>query len=496
VTDDTLSVSGGAGSVSADYEDMLTQAAALERLAHAVTDRLGPVGAVAHDGALLSTAVLSPGTAAAVAGQVTVVTAGPHGLVAAAARLEATALSLRSSVSAYRAVDSAQATLTGWGQAVATPGALVAPFLPAVRDSVFDAAARRWDQIPGEFTGRVDDFMENLYDNPWIVDGVIKDLPALLRTVSVVAGPVPTIGLSVWTGAREGSPFPPWSLEQASADTVAIGGLFGYFEDGTATAYPRVGTDGQPIGWQNVDPNKMASPASVAALFDGIAALGKKEDQGNLRIFSLPQPDGSRRWIVEIPGTQEWSPDAGGNPVDLTTNLRLMAGQNTAENEAIRSAMRQAGIRPGEEVLLAGHSQGGIAAASLAADEDTRREFHITHVVTGGSPIARFTIPDDVAVLAIEHEQDAVPRLDGEPNPDRPNWVTVQRDPTGLAEPGTIIDDTGESHGSWAYALTGRLVDQSEEASLVAIRHSLERFLGADQSTVTYRDYTLERNVP
>ena len=72
--------------------------------------------------------------------------------------------------------------------------------------------------------------------------------------------------------------------------------------------------------------------------------------------------------------------------------------------QALEKAQAQAG-RAGlaEPVLLAGHSQGGIAAAALAADPGFRRRHPVGAVVTSGAPIARMALPPQVSVLALEH---------------------------------------------------------------------------------------------
>ncbi len=498
VPDDTLVVTGGVGGITADYTDMLSHARVLETLAGVVLDRVTDTAAVAQNPDLLASSVLSPGTAAAVEAQVLVATAGPDGLVVTSGRLTASAVSLRVSVTAYQAVDAAQARLTGWGTATAAfPALLLGPLARTGVEVAAEIGSGRFDDVLGTVTSLGPAFMDNLYDNPWIVDGVVKDGPALLTAIGVGLtapfGPLPLVSLNAWTMRAEGSPFPPADLEQASADVVAIGLLFGLMRAGRGDAAPDSDpAAGSRIGWRSPSDPAYAvrSPDSLADLLKGVADLGL--EPGSVRIFAVPGADGERRWVVELPGTQEWGVVAGPNPVDLTNNLRLIAGQDTAQNEAIRDAMRQAGIRPGEDVLLAGHSQGGIAAASLASDPATRAEFDITNVVTAGSPVARFDIPDDVEVLSIEHAQDAVPRLDGEPNPDRVNWVTVVRDPTGLRDQGEVVDSTGAVHHGTVYAQTAALLDVSSDPSVAGVRAGLEPFL-ARPGPVVYQDFDLTR---
>jgi hypothetical protein len=487
MTSDALDVSGGAGGVTAKYDDMLSAAAGLEQIANGLTDREPMIGAVVRNGDLIESTVLAPVTAAQVSAQVAAATIGPNGLVVAAATMKATALTLTVAVDAYRRLDDALALATTGGQAAGAPlalwGLLQRQGLRAMGDLLLRDYAGLM-QLPGL---AADDAANLLYNNPWIVDGVITDAPALMWMLAAAGGPVGTGVLSYWTSSREGAGFPPADVSEATGDLLAFGGAFGLFQAGT----PGVTQLGAP---QVVDPNRMTAPTSLKTTMAGVGELGGQK--GTIRIFDVPQADGSRRWVVQIPGTQEWSPTAGTNPVDLTNNLRLMAGQQTEQNEAIRQAMRQAGISPGEPVMLAGHSQGGITAASLAADPATRTEFAVTNVYTGGAPIARFPIPDDVSVLSVEHNQDAVPRLDGRDNPDRPGWVTVNRDPTGVINKhGDPVASTPETHDSYIYTDTAGLIDQSTDPTIVRQRQSFQPFFsGSGDTKVT--TYQLTRDTP
>ena len=74
--------------------------------------------------------------------------------------------------------------------------------------------------------------------------------------------------------------------------------------------------------------------------------------------------------------------------------------------------MNAAGIAPGEAVEFAGHSQGGIMAAQMAADPSVRARYNVVSVVTAGSPTATIA-PSDVPVLSYENSGDIVPGLDG-----------------------------------------------------------------------------------
>ena len=119
----------------------------------------------------------------------------------------------------------------------------------------------------------------------------------------------------------------------------------------------------------------------------------------------------TRSWTVDIRGTQSFFIGQTG-PQDMTTNLQGVAGMSSDQLVAIKEAMSAAGIAPGEAVEFAGHSQGGIMAAQMAADPSVRARYNVVSVVTAGSPTATIA-PGDVPVLSYENSGDIVPGLDG-----------------------------------------------------------------------------------
>jgi len=182
-------------------------------------------------------------------------------------------------------------------------------------------------------------------------------------------------------------------------------------------------------------------------------------------------------YIVQIPGTQEWSPQRGDNPFDLTSDLTLQAGRRAVLEDGVVAAMEAARIPADAPVMLTGHSLGGIVAASIAADAAYRKRFTITSVVTAGSPIAHVTMPADVAVLSLEEKQDLVPRLDGAANPDQPNWVTVTRDVAQGPVTGDEVDPV-DAHSLANYEQTAHLVDDNDAPALEAWRAQTRAFVG------------------
>jgi len=206
---------------------------------------------------------------------------------------------------------------------------------------------------------------------------------------------------------------------------------------------------------------------------------------GSVAVQELVHPDGSRSWVVAVPGTQEVVP-GGSNPTDMRTNLRLVAGEQDEMSRVVVQAMRAAGIGPDEPVLLAGHSQGGIVAARVAADAFVQSHYDVRAVVTAGSPVGGIDLPAGVQVLSLEHSQDAVPALDGRANPDTPDRTTVERDLR--ASPDERDRRAATSFGAHAldvYERTARSIEGSDDPSIRAFDAALAGVLGGAVSART-----------
>ena len=104
---------------------------------------------------------------------------------------------------------------------------------------------------------------------------------------------------------------------------------------------------------------------------------------------SCTMPDGTRRAIVDITGTKSWDPHPTRDVTDLTTNVRALAGRRSAYEHGVLAAMRRAGVGRDDDVMLVGHSQGGMVAVNTARDAGPSGRFRVTHVITAGAPVGR-----------------------------------------------------------------------------------------------------------
>jgi hypothetical protein len=218
-----------------------------------------------------------------------------------------------------------------------------------------------------------------------------------------------------------------------------------------------------------------------------LVAAGEGLDDGRVRVVEVVRGDGGSAWVVVVPGTQEWSPRAGDNPFDVTTDVRAVTGDTTLAAAGVAAALDLARGRAGrrstasDPVVLVGHSQGGILAAALAGDAGFTARHRVTHVVTSGSPVGLFPVPATTRVLSVERADDPVPRLDLTPNPDRPSWVTVRA-------PGDNPPVDVRSHRLGGYVSTLRVAESAPRgtvAGLDAWRATAGAFLGAPVVDVT-----------
>ncbi|WP_024286443.1 alpha/beta hydrolase [Cellulomonas sp. KRMCY2] len=211
---------------------------------------------------------------------------------------------------------------------------------------------------------------------------------------------------------------------------------------------------------------------------------------GTVSVQRLDHGDGTRSWVVAIPG-QETAALGGPDPRDMTSNLQLMAGLPDDATELVTRAMTLAGIEPGEPVVLAGHSQGGMVAMNIASDPVLMERFTVAAVVTAGSPVADVGLQDGTQSLHVEHLQDLVPVLDGLPNPDDPQRTTVIRDlgsaPT--ASNRQAAGSPGGAHGIGAYVRTAEELDGLDAPSVTTFDAALAGVLGDGSATATTQRY-------
>lgn len=299
-----------------------------------------------------------------------------------------------------------------------------------------------------------------------------------------------------------------------TTEIVASGALFGGALLDTALTTGSGGLvdldifdDGEPVAGSPVPVDLDADghyPRNVEDLVSGVDDTSGPE----VRVTTIETPDGPRA-IVSVPGTQEWWPSTTDNPSDLTGALVTAGGGTSTMSESVELAMRNAAIPPGAEVMLVGHSQGGMTVADLVSDPGFVSEHNVTNAMTYGSPIDSERIDGRVDVLELAHGNDHVARLDlGDglalPGP-IPGVPILPGPPSGYEQagpshtevtfdsPGGVLDIVA-NHGGGGYHES---VTTSTDPGLLAYEQRLRDagFLGAghDGSNTTAVDVPIGR---
>lgn len=425
-----VSVRGGSDGVEAHYDDMTAAARLFGSAAQSTGETaLALHGYLVHP-AVVAASVLDPRGAADFAARLIAALDGPNGITRLAAGCTSIDVGLRAAAAGYLAADRLDQHLIPALDALERAGPAVAA-----------AAAALVHGNPGVAASRL------LTDDPGLADLAVGAAADRLSVGSV---------------------------------SVATSLLSLAFDDGS----PQV----SPLG-EDATEDAAGPPRTLAELMSGLARrdLGQP---GEIDVRLLAGADGRRYVVVDVPGTKDWSlAEHNGDVTSPVTNLRAIAGQVTTYEQGIIDALHQAGVQPSDDVLLIGHSEGGMVAVDAAQHLSASGEFDISHVVTAGSPIGLIagSVPDSVDVLAIENDGDVVPHLDDAANPDRVNVTTV----TVAHNQGSVLTD----HSLPASYVPGAAdIDASDDPSVRAYLAGLSGFLNAD-SVQTLR-YVITRSYP
>lgn len=227
-------------------------------------------------------------------------------------------------------------------------------------------------------------------------------------------------------------------------------------------------------------------PRGVTDLMRALALRNEGRD-GEISVSFLTGADGRRRAIVDLTGTKSWALTETDDITSVVTNTRAIQGESTAYERGVLDAMAAAGVARTDQVMIVGHSEGGMVAVNAARDAVRAGRFDVTHVVTAGAPLGHIagSLPKSVQLLALEDEHDIVPHLDGCANPDEPTETTV----TGGPDRNDIVANHDIAR---SYVPLGRQVDGSDDASVRAFLDSAAGFF--DDTAMTTHAYQITRS--
>lgn len=227
--------------------------------------------------------------------------------------------------------------------------------------------------------------------------------------------------------------------------------------------------------------------AGAAAAPAGFADLASRIPQGEpgapqVRIERYDTGRARPSWIVYVGGTVDTGFMPQGEPWDDTSNLRGIAGVDSGSARATREAMAQAGIRPGDTVLPVGYSQGGIVATSLV----TSGAVDADGLITFGSPTGQVPLPADIHDVAVEHRDDVIVALGGDPlsaDDGGLQRVVVRR--TSFDGPLPVDESPIQAHLMSNYAATAQQMDASSDPRLLSMRDRVAALTGGAPGEVS-----------
>ncbi|MGN6445031.1 hypothetical protein [Amnibacterium sp.] len=231
---------------------------------------------------------------------------------------------------------------------------------------------------------------------------------------------------------------------------------------------------GGPLAVTRTTQRDVRSPWRLVDLLDRLP--DGHEPAGQVRIERYEGPGGPR-WIVYIAGTVTFARDSGDEPFDLASDVLGVAHRESDSERAVLTAMARAGIGRDDPVLLVGHSQGALNAVRVAEDGG----YAVGGVVQVGGPTGQIALPDDVPVLAVEHDEDLVPALGGTAVSGAAGLrrLVVRRSlpDGGFGVPTSPATVDFPAHDLGAYRRTLAAAEASGDARVQAFSHRIAPFL-------------------
>ncbi|WP_425828106.1 lipase family protein [Streptomyces fractus] len=167
---------------------------------------------------------------------------------------------------------------------------------------------------------------------------------------------------------------------------------------------------------ERVEPDAMLSRVltrsgnDIVRYIDDISVLG---NHGLALLRRIDCADGARRHVLMLPGTS-FGRMRNGTPQDLVGAFDGALRTDTTYTRAVKDLLVRAGVPIGSELMIVGHSLGGITAMNLACDLDIVSTYRLTHVITVGSPIDnKCPLDPAVQVVSLVNKHDVIPGLDG-----------------------------------------------------------------------------------
>ncbi len=459
--DDSGIVISGGGSIEVGTDTLFAAAAAMGRAETELAAQLGELASIERLASPWSTGIggFAPAMAAELAMDAVLIT-----LTRARASTVALGTALHGAAAAYGEVErAAQTTAEDVAGGIAYQlGVDLAPLTP-------------WMIQFGRWLGPAVLNSAGSGSSPWLA-------PLKLRVQSRVSAFA--VRLAVMSADEFGTGALGLPLEADPADQVAG-------DQGLSTSIAAIRDLGRVDGMLEESPitttrtsSDIAPQAAPTGWADRASRIPDKGTTDQVRIDTYEMPDGSKSYEVYIGGTRDFGLGPDNQPWDMTSNLVGIEGGRSGSMVAVENAMRESGITSDSPVLITGHSQGGLVAASIAGSGD----YTVQGLFTLGAPAAQSTVPAGIPWIALEHSNDIVPALSGTWAHSDPVIVTRDVGPLELLHDPQFF----AAHLLPEYEKTAALADASGDPRVDAAAQSFDDFT-AGATPILSETYTSVR---
>jgi hypothetical protein len=421
-----------------DYEELARMSSVWGEAAASLA-RVGlQVASLAGARALLANAMFDPLGASRAEAGILDAAGGPRGLTSLAAQLEVDSVLLKAVIAKEQYVDD----------------------LPLHQL----AALERWlVTLP----------LEAIVDPTRALRDGTRDTAALANAITGYAAPHTQALLELF------APSLRFRLDIAEHRPLSVDPVFGA---PLAPLVPGGETTGGSVSISRYTPSWGARPAdSISSMLDRVGDL---EDQpaASIAVQRVAGTDGVSRYVVVLSGMRSMTDTS--DPEDLLGAGAAVVRTRTNYTTCVREAIDAALVPRGAEVLLVGHSEGGIVAMDLAGDPAFNgSRVRVVQVVAAGSPISsKPVVPGSgTRVLSIENVNDIVTHLDAADPP--ATHQSLERLTYRFADD---EHDIVGSHNVSLYARHAAGLADSPNPLMIGVQAGLRPFMAGSATTTVF----------
>lgn len=249
------------------------------------------------------------------------------------------------------------------------------------------------------------------------------------------------------------------------------------------------------------------NPADLAQRVADQYPANGDDRASQIEVETLTHSDGTQAVLGFLPGMAH----AGlheTHPNDAKGNVQAVQGLETEQALALKQILLEMDVPQGTELVLSGHSKGGMDAINLSTDPKIQAKFDVVLVTTFGSPTELLEIdgltikgpqerelPAATEYVNFSHREDFVPALDMAPPVGRSNQTEIVTDAAKVLDV-DVPHAVADAHSMGTYVKTARRVVGMNDPDLNRARKSGAAALAGPGTTSQREVYRVEKIPP